>query len=111
MTTLTEGALAVALAAAIDHRQPGRWMTGDTIGYARTGSGEEIDFGPTPVPSDGGTQWTTPVEVKWVTDGWRSEARVIEGKFGSGIVATKNITRLDTPAWAVPAPVLALLLT
>jgi len=111
MTALTESALAVALAAAIDHRQPGRWMTGDTIGYVRTRSGEEVDFGSTPVPSDSGTQWTTPIEVKWVTDGWRSEARVIEGKFGSGIVATKNVTRLDTPAWAVPAPVLALLLT
>lgn len=41
MTSLTEEALAVAMAAAIDDLQPGRWMTGDTIGYAdplRTGN-------------------------------------------------------------------------
>lgn len=110
MTTLTEEALAVALAAAIDNLQPGRWMAGDTIGYVRTGSGQEIDFGPVAVPGPNGSEWTTPVEVKWVTDGWRAEARTIEGRYHAGIVATKTVTRLDTPAWAIPAPLLALLL-
>lgn len=110
MTALTEEALAVALAAAIDNLQPGRWMTGDTIGYVRTGSGQEIDFGPVDVPGPNGSQRTTPVEVKWVPDGWRAEARTIEGRYHAGIVATKNIIRLDTPAWAIPAPLLALLL-
>ena len=110
MASLTEEVLAVALAAAIDNLQPGRWMTGDTIGYVRTGSGREIDFGPVAVPGPGGSQWTTPVEVKWVADGWRAEARTIEGRYHAGIVATKTVTRLDTPAWAIPAPLLALLL-
>lgn len=110
MTALTEDVLAVALAAAIDTLQPGRWM-GDTVGYVRTGSGQEIDFGPVAVPGPNGTQRTTPIEVKWVADGWRAEARTIEGRYHAGIVATKNITRLDTPAWAIPAPLLALLLT
>ncbi len=110
MTVLTEAALAVALAATIDDRQPGRWMSEDTIGYVRTGSGQEVDFGPIPVPSPGGTNWTIPIESKWVSNGWRKEAKVIEGKFGRGILATKNITRLDTPAWAIPAAVLALLI-
>jgi predicted AAA+ superfamily ATPase len=110
MTSLTEEALAVAMAAAIDDLQPGRWMTGDTIGYVRTGSGREIDFGPVAVPGPNGSQWTTPIEVKWVTDGWRAEARTIEGRYHAGIVATKTVTRLDTPAWAIPAPLLALLL-
>jgi predicted AAA+ superfamily ATPase len=111
MTALTETVIATQLASAIDQRQPGRWMTGDTIGYVRTGSGHEVDFGPVPVPAASGPQFTTPIEIKWVTDGWRSEARVIEAKYGRGIVATKNITHLDTPTWAIPAPLLALLLT
>lgn len=110
MTALTESALAVALAAAVDNLQPGRWTTGDTIGYVRTGSGQEIDFGPVVVPGPNGPEQTTPVEAKWVTDGWRAEARTIEGRYHAGIVATKNVTRLDTPAWAIPAPLLALLL-
>jgi hypothetical protein len=71
-------------------------MTGDTIGYARTGSGREIDFGPVAVPGPGGSQWTTPVEVKWATDGWRAEARTIEGRYHAGTVATKTVTRLHT---------------
>ncbi len=110
MTSLTEEAIAVALASAIDRLQPGRWMTGDTIGYVRTASGQEVDFGPVAVPGPNGPERTTPIEAKWVTDGWRAEARSIEGRYQSGIVATKNITRLDTPTWAIPAPLLALLL-
>ncbi len=110
MTSLTEEAIAVGLAAAIDQLQPGRWMTGDTIGYVRTASGQEIDFGPVAVPGPNGPERTTPIEAKWVTDGWRAEARSIEARYQSGIVATKNITRLDTPTWAIPAPLLALLL-
>ena len=110
MTALAEEAIAVALAASIDSRQPGRWMAGDTIGYVRTTSGQEIDFAPVAVPGPNGSEWTTPTEVKWVSDGWRAEARTIEGRYHRGIVATKSITRLDTPAWAIPAPLLALLL-
>jgi hypothetical protein len=110
MTALAEEAIAVAMAAAIDNRQPGRWMAGDTIGYVRTASGQEIDLAPVPVPGPDGSESTTPIEVKWVSDGWRAQARTIEGRYHRGIVATKSITRLDTPAWAIPAPLLALLL-
>jgi hypothetical protein len=40
----------------------------------------------------------------------RSEARAIEGHYGRGIVATKNIIDTDHPSWALPAPLVALLL-
>jgi predicted AAA+ superfamily ATPase len=110
MTALTESALAIHLAIAIDDRQPGRWVNGDTIGYVRTGRGNEIDFGPVAVPTPGGTAHTTPIEAKWVTQGWRSEALVTENRFGRGVLATKNITNLAHTAWAVPAPTVALLL-
>lgn len=109
-TVLAEGALAVVLARAVEKSEPGRWLAQDTIGYLRTGSGNEVDFGPVSTRSAAGTHMTTPVESKWVAAGWRGEARVIEGKFGRGVVATRNIGDVTNPAWALPAPLVALLL-
>ena len=108
---LSEGALATALAAASERYEPGRWLTKEAIGYVRTGGNKEVDFAPMPLRSDSGVHRTTPVESKWVDMGWRSEARVMEGRFPSdGILATKRITDFDNAAWAIPAPVLAILL-
>ncbi len=53
---------------------------------------------------------TVPVEGKWVDSRWRSDASTIEGKYGQGILATKSILNTDHPTWAIPAPLLALLL-
>ena len=110
MTALTEQALGVALARRIDLLDEGRWVAGDTIGYTRTGSGNEIDLVPVAVPSGTATLETVPIEGKWVDDGWRGEAKVIENKFRRGILATKSILDLDYPSWAIPAPLVALLL-
>ncbi|WP_394288795.1 hypothetical protein [Corynebacterium variabile] len=110
MPTLTEMALGTSLALALDREQEGRFTYGDTIGYTRTESGREVDFAPVPVPTGSGTRSTTPLEGKWVSHGWRSEALVIENKYRAGILATRNILDLTHPAWAVPAPLVALLL-
>jgi uncharacterized protein len=110
MTTLTEAALGVCLGRAIDALDEGRWVVGDTIGYARTGSQGEVDFAPVPAPSPAGTRETVAVEAKWIDVGWRSGARTIENKYNAGILATKSILDLDHPTWAVPAPIVALLL-
>ena len=45
-----------------------------------------------------------------VDDGWRGEARVIEDKYGSGILATKSILDTTGDVWAIPAPLVTLLL-
>lgn len=110
MTTLTEMALGVALGRAIDELDEGRWLAGDTIGYARTGAGNEVDLLPVPVPTAAGTRRTVPMESKWVDSRWRSEARTVEGKYAAGVVATKSLLDLENPSWAVPAPLVALLL-
>ena len=110
MTVLSEMAIGMALARSIDTLEEGRLVAGDTIGYCRTGNGGEVDFAPVPVPTRAAPQQTVPIESKWVDRGWRSEAKTIEGKYGSGIVATKSILDLDQPSWAVPAPLVALLL-
>ena len=110
MTTLTEAALGVCLGRAIDALDEGRWVVGDTIGYARTGSQGEVDLAPIPVRSPAGTGDTVAVEAKWVDDGWRSGAKTIENKYHAGVLATKSILDLEHPTWAVPAPIVALLL-
>ena len=109
-TRLSEMALGVSLGRAIDDLDEGRWVAGDTIGFARTGSGNEVDFSAVDVPGPAGGGETVPIECKWVDSGWRAEAKVIEAKYGRGLVATKSVLDLDHPAWAVPAPLVAMLL-
>jgi predicted AAA+ superfamily ATPase len=109
-TGLTEAALAVAMARRIDEADEGRWADNDTIGYTRSGKGNEIDLAPSRIPTVNGPATTTPIESKWVDSGWRGESRVIAAKYGSGIVATKSVLDLTHPVWAVPAPLVALLL-
>lgn len=110
MTKLTEACIGVTLARAIDTLDEGRWLHGDSIGYARTGGDREVDFAPVSVPSAGGALATVPIESKWVDRGWKSEARTMTGKYNRGIVATKTILDLTGSVWAVPAPLLALAL-
>lgn len=110
MTTLTESAIGVAMAAAIDRVDEGRWLAGDTIGYVRTESGNEIDLGPVALPAASGARTTVPIESKWVDDGWRSEAKGLDGKYKTGILATKSVLHVERSVWAVPAPLVAVLL-
>jgi len=110
MTTLTEMTLGACLARSVDLLEEGRWVAGDTIGYVRTQSSGEIDLAPVPVPSHAGLRQTVALESKWVDSAWRGEAKAIENKYRRGIVATKSILDLDHPTWAIPAPLVALLL-
>lgn len=110
MTTLTEMTIGASLARAIDDLEEGRWISGDTIGYARTTSNNEVDLAPVPLPTPSGTRETVPLESKWVDHGWHGEARTTDGKYGRGILATKSILDVTGDIWAVPAPLLALLL-
>lgn len=110
MTRLTEMAIGVAMARAIDDLEEGRWVSGDTIGYVRTTSDREIDLSPTTVPSAAGPVTSVPIESKWVDHAWKNEAKTIDGKFHHGILATKSVLDLTGQVWAVPAPLVALLL-
>ncbi|WP_240759152.1 AAA family ATPase, partial [Phytoactinopolyspora endophytica] len=71
-TALTEAVIATTLARVIDAASPGRLVDGDTIGYARTDRGREVDLCPVPITSPDGARLTTPIESKWVSSGWRS---------------------------------------
>lgn len=110
MSKLTENQLAVELAVATDRLHPDRFVEQRAILYARTGGGKEVDFAPVPLHVAGRKLTTTPIEGKWVSQNWRSETLVMRGRYGAGVLATKNIVDLDGPVWAVPAPILAMLL-
>lgn len=110
MPALSEMALGASMAIALDEVQEGRLIHGDTIGYIRTDSGQEVDLAPVPLPTPSGDRFSTPIESKWVTHGWRPQAMTVENKYRAGIVATRSILDLSNPAWAVPAPLVALLL-
>jgi predicted AAA+ superfamily ATPase len=109
MTVVGEAALAVAASRAMEAVHPGRLLEGRAVGYARTATGE-IDFAPLPIRVSGQDATTTPIESKWVSNGWRPGARAIEAKYGRGFVATKNILDTEHKAWAVPAGLLTMLL-
>lgn len=110
MTRRSEAAIGVALARTVDRRHPGRLLDGRAIGYSRTGGGREIDFAPLPIRVGGAQTSTVPLESKWVSGAWRRDALVLENGHGRGVLATKDILDTSHPVWAVPAPLLALLL-
>jgi len=110
MTRLTEMTLGVTLASTLEESEEGRWSDGNSIGFTRTDAGNEVDLSPIPIHTSSGSGLTVPLESKWVDDGWRGEARVLTGKYGRGVLATKSILDLDDAVWAIPAPLLALLL-
>lgn len=110
MSLVSETALALAMARAIEKLHPGRLLEGRSVGYARTGGGREVDFAPIPVRNAGVKSMTLPVESKWVSKGWRREALTVENKYGRGVLATKDIVDLRHPSWALPAGAVALLL-
>jgi uncharacterized protein len=109
MTNLTESHLALELGRAINELHPERFVEQRAVMYARSGSGNEVDFAP-PVHRGGTETRTAPLEARWVTHNWRSEALVMRGRYGAGVLGTKDIVDLDGAIWAIPAPMVALLL-
>lgn len=110
MAALTEAQIAIELARAVDRLHPDRFVEQRAVNYARTGSGNEVDFSPVPIHRGGIEAQTVPIEGKWVTHNWRSEALTMRGRYGRGVLATKNILDTTGEVWALPAPIVALLL-
>ena len=109
MTRSSEAALGVAVARSVAALHPDRLIEQRAVMYLRTES-SEVDFAPMPISSGGQRTLTTPLESKWVESSWKQDARTIAAKYGRGVLATKNITDLTGDVWAVPAPIVALLL-
>ena len=110
MTRLTESLLALELARSVDCLASDRFVEQRAVFYARTERGNEVDFAPVPVTVASAQRQTTPLESKWVTRNWRQESLVMRGRYGHGVIATKDVVELMGDIWAVPAPIVALLL-
>jgi uncharacterized protein len=109
-TRSTEAVLATELARAVDRIHPDRFVEGRAVQYMRTGSGKEVDFAPLSLRIAGQQTSSVPIEGKWVSHNWRSEALVMRGRFNCGVLATKDIIDATGDVWAIPAPIVALLL-
>lgn len=109
-TRVTESQLGLELARAVDRLHPDRFVEGRAILHARTGSGNEVDFSPVALRVAGDVVSSVPLESKWVSRNWRQEALVVRGRYGSGVLATKDLVDVSGSVWAVPTPMVALLL-
>jgi uncharacterized protein len=109
-TKLNELVVGMELAKAIHRIHQDRLVEQRSIRYLRTGGGREVDFGPVRIRVGGHEVATSPIESKWVSANWRSESLVMRGRFHRGIVATKDIVDLSDEVWAIPSPIVALLL-
>lgn len=103
ITSLSEEQIGLALRRRAIGSRPGTDALFDHVLYHRTPTNQEIDF-------VGGDQPLTPVESKYVDGHWRRAAQSMRAAFGHGVIATRSVLDLDGDVWAVPAPLLALVL-
>jgi hypothetical protein len=88
---------------AMESQRPGSFVDGSDVLYARTPSKTEIDFV--------GPRLEVAVESKYVDANWKREAQTVAARYGRGVVATRRVLNLDGSVWAVPAGLLAWLVT
>lgn len=100
---LSEQQIGLALAMAMESERPGSFVDGSDVLYARTPSKTEIDFV--------GPRLEVAVESKYVDANWKREAQTVAARYGRGVVATRRVLNLDGSVWAVPAGLLAWLVT
>jgi len=86
--------------ASVRHNGTTRVKAGqDKLYFIDPDSGAEIDFV--------GDLVGTPIESKYVSQGWRAETDALQAHHGHGIVATRDILDLRDHIWAMPAALLA----
>jgi uncharacterized protein len=102
---LSEQQVAVALLRALEEEAPGAAMRHDRLLYYRSSTGAEIDFVSAAFAK-------TCVESKFVDRGWGRAFQTIEasGKH-PGVVATRSGLNRHDGGWALPAGLVAFLLT
>lgn len=104
-TSVAEQQLAVALLRALEEERPGAAMRHDRLLYYRSRTGAEIDF-------VSASFSTTCVESKFVDRGWGRAFQTIEASGRpSGVVATRSGLKRHAGGWALPAGLLAFLLS
>lgn len=104
-TALSEQQIAVALLRALEAEWPGAAMRHDRLLYYRSSTGAEIDFVSASFAK-------TCVESKFVDRGWGRAFQTIEASGKSpGVVATRSGLNRHDGGWALPAGLVAFLLS
>lgn len=104
-TALSEQQLAVALLRALEEESPGAAVRHDRLLYYRSRTGAEIDFVSASFPA-------SCVESKFVDRGWGRAFQTIEASGRSaGVVATRSGVQRHDGGWALPAGLVAFLLS
>lgn len=104
-TALAEQQVAVAFLRALEEEWPGAAMRHDRLLYYRSRTGAEIDFVSASFSA-------TCVESKFVDRGWGRAFQTIEASGrSSGVVATRSGLKRHDGGWALPAGLLAFLLS
>ncbi len=103
LTQLSQQQVGLALLRAMESQAPGSFGFPGRLLYYRSASRSEIDF----VGRDLGQ---VAVESKYVDDRWGRELQTITASPWFGILATRSGIEFGEHAWAVPAPILALIL-
>lgn len=104
-TALSEQQIAVALLRALEDEWPGAAMRHDRLLYYRSSTGAEIDFVSASFAK-------TCVESKFVDRGWGRAFQTIEASGKSpGVVATRSGLNRHEGGWALPAGLVAFLLS
>ena len=104
-TQLSEQQIALALLRALEEEWPGAAVRHDRLLYYRSATKAEIDFVSASFPA-------ACVESKYVDHGWARAFQTIEASGRSmGIVATRSGSQRHDGGWALPAALVAFLLS
>ncbi|HLI31109.1 MAG TPA: hypothetical protein VKU89_00005 [Solirubrobacteraceae bacterium] len=102
-TALCEQQLGLELLRAIGRRGRGRHLDFNQLMYRRTAT-KEVDFsGPQLDP--------LAIEAKYIDSGWRAQTRTLRASFRVGILASRGAIDTSGDIWAIPAPLVAWLLS
>lgn len=103
VTVLSEQQLGLALWRHFERLEPGSFGASDQVLFHRSATRAEIDF-------VGPAFGDVAIESRYVDGSWARAAQTLRASRWRGIVATRSVLDLDGDVWAVPAPVLALLI-
>jgi uncharacterized protein len=105
VTAIAEQQIALALLRSLEEESPGAAMRHDRLLYYRSSTGAEIDFVSAAFPN-------TCVESKFVDRGWgRAFQTIAASGRSTGVVATRSGLNRHDGGWALPAGLVAFLLS
>jgi predicted AAA+ superfamily ATPase len=102
-SVMNQQQIALAISRVLTARDPSLFVEGTRLLFERTKTDAEIDFV--------GPDLDAPFDAKYVDDKWRREAQTMRARYGKGVLATRGVIDMESDVWAIPAALIAWLLT